>query len=211
MPKYKLIYFNARGRAEVIRMIFAVAGVEYEEVRCPYPLDNEWFEVLKPTMLFKQLPALEMEGGITLYQSMAIARYLANEFGLAGKTKLERAKVDMVVDAVEDLFPGFRAIFGSNDDNERAKLQTELFEKKLPDGMSNLERVLVENAGGNGFFVGDSLTWADLMFQARLADNIDNLNPEFLKNYPKLHELVVRVTAIPSLKAWMEKRPDTVR
>jgi len=30
---YKLTYFNARGLGEPIRMIFAQAGVEYEDVR----------------------------------------------------------------------------------------------------------------------------------------------------------------------------------
>ncbi len=33
MSKYKLIYFNTRGRAEVSRWLFAQAGVEYEDVR----------------------------------------------------------------------------------------------------------------------------------------------------------------------------------
>ena len=33
MPSYKLIYFNARGRAEVIRLLFAAAGVKYEDCR----------------------------------------------------------------------------------------------------------------------------------------------------------------------------------
>lgn len=33
MPSYKLIYFNARGRGEMIRLIFAAAGVQYEDCR----------------------------------------------------------------------------------------------------------------------------------------------------------------------------------
>ena len=33
MAPYKLTYFKARGRAEVPRMIFAKAKVEYEDVR----------------------------------------------------------------------------------------------------------------------------------------------------------------------------------
>ena len=33
MTTYKVVYFDARGRAEIIRLIFAVAGVKYEDVR----------------------------------------------------------------------------------------------------------------------------------------------------------------------------------
>ena len=33
MPKYTLTYFNYRGRAELIRLILAVADVDYEDER----------------------------------------------------------------------------------------------------------------------------------------------------------------------------------
>lgn len=45
MPsKYKLIYFNARGRAEHIRFIFAYAGIEYDDERIPR---EKWPELKK--------------------------------------------------------------------------------------------------------------------------------------------------------------------
>ena len=52
-----------------------------------------------------QLPVLEVDG-VQICQSMAITRFLANKFGLAGTTPLEKAQADMVVDCVQDFFNG---------------------------------------------------------------------------------------------------------
>jgi glutathione S-transferase len=49
-----------------------------------------------------QVPALEYDG-VWLSQSLTIARFLAKEFGLAGKNNLEQAQADMVIDAGNDL------------------------------------------------------------------------------------------------------------
>ena len=40
MPKYKLIYSNARGRAEPSRIVFHLAGQEYEDHRLQHAT---WF------------------------------------------------------------------------------------------------------------------------------------------------------------------------
>ena len=47
MPSYKLSYFNGRGRAEVARMLFAVAGVKYEDHR----IQGDW-DKIKPSKYF---------------------------------------------------------------------------------------------------------------------------------------------------------------
>jgi len=47
MP-YKLTYFNGRGRAELSRLIFAQAGVEYEDVRIERA---DWLQ-LKPSQSY---------------------------------------------------------------------------------------------------------------------------------------------------------------
>lgn len=46
MPNYKLIYFGARGKAEVIRLIFAEVNAKYEDVRIG---GEEWCK-LKPSI-----------------------------------------------------------------------------------------------------------------------------------------------------------------
>ena len=42
MPSYKLTYFDGRGRPEPIRMIFALAGVKYDDIRLS---DEDWEEL----------------------------------------------------------------------------------------------------------------------------------------------------------------------
>ena len=54
MPSYKLYYFNLRGRAELARLIFAYAGVEYEDVR--FDRNTEWPTIYKNKMPFGQCP-----------------------------------------------------------------------------------------------------------------------------------------------------------
>ena len=94
MAQYKLIYYNLRGRAEVARFLFAVAGQKYEDFRFER---NDWPKYKADTP-FGQTPVLEItEGGKTfkLAQSIAIARYLGRKFDLYGKTDFDKAHVDM--------------------------------------------------------------------------------------------------------------------
>ena len=47
MPQYKLIYFDFKGRGEPIRIMFAAAGVKYEDCR----LSREEFKEIKASKL----------------------------------------------------------------------------------------------------------------------------------------------------------------
>lgn len=68
---YKVFYFDSWGRGELIRLIFAKAGVDYEDVRVT---SDQWKD-LKPKLKFNFLPILEMNGR-ELEGSVVIARYL---------------------------------------------------------------------------------------------------------------------------------------
>merc|ERR1719477_448954 len=56
----------------------------------------------KSTTPFGQLPLLQW-GDEVICQSMACARFVAREVGLAGNTSLEQAQVDEIIDVIQDL------------------------------------------------------------------------------------------------------------
>ncbi|RCN31980.1 glutathione S-transferase protein, partial [Ancylostoma caninum] len=129
--EYKFYYFPGRGLGEVSRQLFALAGVQYEDIRVP---KEQWPELkpsrsfagssllrflyyrrevvltnIKKTLLylpempFGQMPVLEVDGQ-QIPQSLAIARYLARKFGYAGKTPYEEAIVDALADQYKDFY-----------------------------------------------------------------------------------------------------------
>merc|ERR1712045_1075128 len=98
-PKITLTYFDAPGRAEITRLIFAYAGREFEDKR----IDFATFQKMKPELPFGQLPVLEVEGHGTLCQSMAIARAMAGRNNLVGTTPMHAAEADEAVDALTDI------------------------------------------------------------------------------------------------------------
>ena len=49
--------------------------------------------------------------GTAMSQSMAIARFLARQFNLAGQTAEEEARADMIVDCITDVFNSNYLIF----------------------------------------------------------------------------------------------------
>ncbi|XP_070545470.1 hematopoietic prostaglandin D synthase-like [Ptychodera flava] len=207
MPTYKLTYFDLRGRAEPSRLLFAVAGVEYEDVRIQR---EQWpNEKASGKYPFGQMPVLEVDGQV-IAQSIAIARYLANEFGLAGKTNLEKAKVDMIVDAIGDVSKGLGEMWFANDEAKKAEAKEKCLTKTIPTTFTGLEKILMTNNGGDGFFVGDSLTMADLIFLAHTDYHVDQLKEEnTMAAFPKLTALRERILAQPSVKQWVEARPKT--
>lgn len=202
MPQYKLTYFNSRGLAEVARMLFAVADQDYEDYRLK---EGEW-DTLKSKSPSGQAPVLEADGQ-TLSQSKAIGRYLAEKFGLAGKTDWDKAKADMIVDCVEDMIKHLAAIHFETNETEKAEKKKKYQEEQMPTCLANFEKFL--DASGTGFFVGDEMTWADITFSHGVTfPSIAGITVDWGK-YPKCKALKDKVEAQPKIAAWIQKRPES--
>jgi len=194
MSSIKLTYFDTKGRGEIARIILAYAGVRYTDERVKMGRDLSGFG-----LPFGQLPVLTYKGTV-MAQSMTIARFLAKEFGLAGFTPMETAKVDEVIDSISDIMTAGIPAFFSKD----PKVMEEYI-AKLMEYFGRME-ALLQSRGGQ-FLVGNALTWADLMLFT-FVDMMKDLNPTLLEKFAGLSALMETVQEIPNIKKWIKNRPE---
>merc|ERR1712018_323156 len=201
MGKMKLIYFNARGRAELARLILAQAGEDYIDER----IEREDWPRLKPSMPGGQMPVLEVDG-VKLGQSMTIARFLANKFNLAGSTPLEKGQADMIVDFCTDFFNELVKGYFEKDETKKKELEEKMKNEVAPAFLKNMTTIITSNGGQ--WLVGKGLTWADIAV-SMIIEMMASKDEAILTKCPPLGDLMKRVHSQPKIKAWREKRPKT--
>lgn len=213
-PDYKLTYFDLRARAEPVRLVFAYAGVDYEDNRISWENKAEQWIPLKNSgkCPFGQIPLLEVEG-VTLCQSMAILRFVARRYGLMPSNDIQQAKADMFSEAVYDLENAMvRAIVQPEPD--RKKILMETFKSEtVPKACNYLEKFLDGNPKDEVYCVENKLSFADICFFAFFNSYLGDGQmavPDTLKGLPRLTALYEKVRDEPKIKAWLEKRPNSV-
>lgn len=200
MPSYKLTYFNARGRAEAARLLFAAAGVEFEDIR----VDSDKWKQLKPSAKIGILPCLEVDGQ-SFTQSRAICYFLAKEFGFYPSSNLGGIHVDEAVFIIEDFFQAaMKARFAPEE--KKAEMGKEFAETGMPKFLSWLEKLL--KASNTGFFYGDKMTIADIVAYDFLSA-VETNHPGSLDSSPLVKALVEKIGNQPKIKSYVEKRPVT--
>jgi len=218
MSKPTLIYFAARGRAELIRLVLAEAGVDYQEHVVGHgtppvggrPTD---FAALKATgtLPFEAVPVWEEPNGLRLAQSAAIANHIARTHGLLGRDPIEQAQCEQLLGAVDDVRLEMRKLATVVAD-QRPAVRAELASATLPRWLGYLDRLLRKNGGGTGYVVGASITIADLALWYLLEMIRDNGFGEALGRYPSLVAFAKRIESRPRIVEYLKsaRRPPFV-
>eukprot|EP01133_Synstelium_polycarpum_P018145 gene18145-21697_t len=184
--------------AEIIRMLLVYKEVEFEDRRVANITPE-----LRATLPFGQIPFYE-DQDIKICQSSAIARYVATKYDLAGSNVKERARIDELVASVWDPLTQF---YGVGQDAEKlAKFKNETLVRFL----NSWEKLLLENSGSR-YFVGQSVTWADIAIFHVLEYLIHLGFKDILPsdNLPTLTNFFKDIGSIPSIAAHVKARPDT--
>lgn len=199
--QYELKYFPGRGLGEIVRLVFAQAGVEYTDTRIAF---DAWSE-FKPQTPWGQMPIL-YENGKALAQSGAIVRYLSSKFGLAGANAFEAALIDAVSEALKDSMKNYFTARSVKDEKEKAEKLAEYFSKDWPTFAARFEANLKANNEGAGYFVGDKVSHADLAVYYTTWVFLQD-DAKVLDAFPLLKAHHERIAALPNIAAWVAKRP----
>ncbi|KAK0060366.1 glutathione S-transferase 3 [Biomphalaria pfeifferi] len=195
----KVLYFDVTGLGEILRLLLKFAGKEFEDIR----LDRDKWPDIKPTMPFGQVPVLELDGK-RYGQSVALASYLAREFGFYGKTNLEALTIDTVYQLQSDLLHGYAKYYRETDPVKKEEYLKEVKSEIGPRYLGFFENLLKES--GTGFFVGDSITLADIVLFDVATGFLKPTVEDSIDNFPLVKKLVETVGEDERIKQYVSER-----
>jgi glutathione S-transferase len=200
---YRLWYFPFRGRAEQIRLLFAMMGVSFEDRRIRKAEFIELKEQGASQLYFGSLPMLE-DGDFRLSQGPVIMNYLARKHGLAPSEIKAAAKAEAIVLGAEDLRTVYFRMFGEDaESKQKAFLDNDWKQRWL----SHLEELLELNSS-HMHLVGDSETQADVAFWDALNSVLTFIPNASLDGYPKVEAFYHRLAQWPSWQSYLKERPE---
>ncbi|KAG9399181.1 hypothetical protein AC1031_012142 [Aphanomyces cochlioides] len=198
-PALKLTYFDVPARAEVTRLALTIGGVPFEDHR----IDRAEWPTLKPTMPYKQLPILTVNGQV-FAQSHAIDRYAGILAGLYPiHNPLDALRVDEICDFGEEIVLLVMSSVGEQDHAKRRAIREEQARTKFPAMFAMLEARLDMMKGP---WLLDSISVADLSLYC-LASNIKTgfwlyLPTDLLDQYSRINAIHDAVAKHPKVAEW---------
>ncbi|KAH3880160.1 glutathione S-transferase 1-like [Dreissena polymorpha] len=208
MTSFKLYYFDGRWTAELARLVFKQAGVDFEDIRYT---EEEWPQH-KSEMPLGAMPVLEMDGR-KICQSFAIARYLAKEFGLFGSNNMEAFLIDELFEIFAEIVNNYIVkIYYEKDEDKKKELAETLKKDSAPKYLNLIEKRLKENTSGSGFYVGSEVTVGDLLLYNSMDGHrkwLGQYGVDMYEGRPLLEEHFKLVGALPNIAKWVQERPET--
>lgn len=194
-PSIKLTYFPLAIRGEAIRLALHIGGIDFEDERISF---EQLGAAKKAGMYpFGSLPVLTVDGEV-YSQSAALLRFAGKLSGLYPKCEKDAMKVDMVVDATEDLA---NSLFKDGSEKGRA----DFVASSIPRYLGGIEKIYKAVEGP--FLLGDTMTIADVKlagWASWLNDGktFDYVPAGAIDEYPHVMAATEAVLANQKVKEW---------
>jgi glutathione S-transferase len=203
--KLKLVYFKMRALAEAPQMLMRCHNIEYDYLMSWEHFGDVWPNV-KPTLTFKQLPMLEVNGTQQICQSVAILQYLETVAGITLHDPVKAAQSGAILQSAQELFAPLNPTvnFAVGDDFNSKK---EAMRPILTSRFSDLDNCLQVYEGK--YFLDDTPRAAE--FAAYHHLNLSKLLDETLiAEFPRLQTFLHDMEEISELANYLDKRPQLI-
>lgn len=138
MNRFKITYFDVAGsRGEELRLALTLAGAAFDDHRLDFP----GFARIKADLPFPSVPTLEVDGRV-IGQTNAALRFIGRSYGLYPEDIAEAARVDELMDAVEDLRHKITPSMRMQDAGEKAAARQLIASEYIPHWARGVERLL---------------------------------------------------------------------
>jgi glutathione S-transferase len=208
MAQYKFFYYDIRGKAEIVRLIFAAAGQEFQDVRFE---EEDWLQKYIQDSPTGEAPYMELnENGkkVLIGQTMVIARFLAKRFELIGSTEIGNCMVDMFAVQAHDLLKYLIKVKRQEDKAKKAEMSEKFYNETLPKYLRIIEQRLAKIS--SGYIALNGFTYADLTIFTVLDELDQSLKDKILLNYPIVEKLEKNIRRHPRIALYLSKRRETL-
>jgi len=211
-PSFTLTYFGFGGRGQPLRAAAHLGGVCYRERFITFEQHGEqkgkglrrWSGVPEITLHDK-----DGKDVISVGQSNICLQIIGTMGGLYPKDEmLKAALVDEIMAATEDVFAFMVPAYLESDADKKKAMCEEYMKEKVPYWFGKFEARLTENearGSKNGYFVGDTLTVADLKWHSCVAfcQMLPGMDiPKMFKEFPKLGANFAKIDGDEKMKAF---------
>ncbi|KAI8521308.1 hypothetical protein Bbelb_010620 [Branchiostoma belcheri] len=201
------------GRGEFVRLIFEEVGVKFREVG-DYDVIKKLFFTDKQEGFYAFAPPMIQKGKFRLSQTPAICSYLGKQFGLFPESEEDQWLAQQLNITIHDFIGEGRLAFHGRNNVESYYTQKEetqpyidrFVATRLPRWLAHLETALKANKGGQGFAIGDKLTYVDLGLLHVLRATEAQFPEAWASNdsIPLLKAFKDRLSARPNLAAYFK-------
>jgi prostaglandin-H2 D-isomerase / glutathione transferase len=197
-----LYYLPLRARLEFTRMILEHGNVPYEYVELTFA---EWAVAKEKNEIchFNQLPSIKTQKGTVISQSGAIVRYAAKLAGCFPADIDLAAEADMILELTQEmnLINPVQCYFTIGSDAYKENYAT--FFKAFPKQIAAAQRILRDRK----FYGGDEPHYGDFAL-FHICNSAEFVAPGSLDLYPAINAWYKTMLAIPSIAAYLAKRPN---
>ena len=195
---YELLYFDAPGRAEAVRICLHAAGIQLKDTR---PEFAEWPQI-KPTTPLGKFPVLKIND-VQYCQSVALARYAGKMCGFYPTDSSENGPTDaLIVDIAMDTLNEIMSLNPMGEDREKVLAERKEFQKTtLTKYADYLESLIQKNGSGETGFVSTP-SIADILLKVEVeamqggywTGDSEGIDKNFFDSYPGIMGTVASIS-----------------